>query len=457
MGSPGRRRVKIVQITAGAGGRICGSCLHDNALVRALRQRGRDAILVPAYVPTTTDEENVAIDRVVMGGVNVWLQEHVPLLRHTPGFLDRPLDSRRLLEWLSSRTGSARPADLGPLTVSSLEGEAGHQRKEVRKLTRWLATEVRPDVVHLSNVLLLGLARAIRQTTGAAVVCSLSGEDVFIDQTPQPHRERIWELLRERVADVDRFVALNRFFGDFMAKRMQLSPEQLAVVPHGVDLDAFPPEPPNLTARRQARGERPVVGFLARACPEKGLDQLVRAIAILARSDAAGERRDVHVVAAGATIEAERTYLAGCLALADELGVADRFEWRGQVDRAGKLALFGEIDIFALPAPHPEAKGLSVIEALAAGVPVVAANHGTFPELLDGERAGLLHRPGDPADLARVIARLADDPAHAAALGRHGHALARSRHSAALMAAGHEAVYEAVFEAVAGAGGRRRV
>jgi glycosyltransferase involved in cell wall biosynthesis len=437
--------LKIVHITAGAGGRICGSCLHDNALVRALRQRGRDAILVPAYVPTTTDEENVAIDRVVMGGVNVWLQEHVPLLRHTPGFLDRPLDSRRLLAWLSSRTGSARPADLGSLTVSSLEGEAGHQRKEVRKLAHWLATEVRPDIVHLSNVLLLGLARAIRQATDASIVCSLSGEDVFIDQTPEPDRERIWELLCERAADVDRFVALNHFFARFMADRMRLPLEQVAVVPHGVDPVGFPPEPPDLRARRQARGGRLVIGFLARACPEKGLDQLVRALAILAGD------RDVEVVAAGATIAAERTYLAGCLALAQELGVADRFHWRGQVDRAGKLALLGEIDIFAMPTTHPEAKGLPVIEAMAAGVPVVAADHGTFPELLDDGRAGLLHEPGDPADLARGIAILADDPARAAGCGGRGHALSRSRHSAAAMAAGHEAVYEALV----GRGGAR--
>jgi glycosyltransferase involved in cell wall biosynthesis len=437
--------MKIVHITAGAGGRICGSCLHDNALVRVLRGRGRDAILVPAYVPTTTDEENVAIDRVVMGGVNVWLQEHVPLLRYTPGFLDRPLDSRRLLEWLSSRTGSARPADLGPLTVSSLEGEAGHQRKEVQKLARWLATDVRPDIVHLSNVLLLGLAGPIRRATGGKIVCSLSGEDVFIDQTPEPYRERIWELLRERAAEVDRFVALNQFFADFMAERMQIPPERVAVVPHGVDLAAYPTEPPDLGDRRKARGGRLTIGFLARACPEMGLDQLVRALALLARD------RDIKVIAAGATIAAERTYLAGCLALAEELGVADRFSWRGQVDRDAKLALLGGIDIFALPTAHPEAKGLPVIEALAAGVPVVAANHGTFPELLDGERAGLLHEPNMPADLARAIATLADDPARAAACGRHGHALARDRHSAAAMAAGHEAIYEAL----AIAGGRR--
>ncbi len=428
--------MRIVHITAGAGGRICGSCLHDNALVRALVARGRDAILVPAYVPTTTDEVNVAIDHVVMGGVNVWLQEHVPLLRYTPSFLDRPLDSRKLLGWLSSRTGSAKPADLGPLTVSTLEGEHGRQRKEVRKLGRWLAREKRPDIVHLANVLLTGLAPEIRRATGAKIVTSLSGEDVFIDQLPEPSRSRVWELLRARVGDIDHFIGFNRFFADFMAERMGLAAAQVSVVPHGVDLAAFPAEPPDLVARRQARGGKLVVGFLARACPEKGLDVLVRALAILSQD------RDVEVLAAGATIDAERSYLARCLALSKELGVADRFTWRGQVDRAGKLALLSEIDLFALPTTHPEAKGLSVIEALAAGVPVIASDHGTFPELLDDGRAGMLHTPGDPADLARCIATLADDPARAAACGRHGHALARSRHSSEAMAVGHEAIYE---------------
>jgi glycosyltransferase involved in cell wall biosynthesis len=428
--------MRIVQITAGAGGRICGSCLHDNALVRALRDRGRDAILVPAFVPTTTDEENVAIDRVVMGGVNVWLQEHVPFLRSTPSFLDRPLDSRWLLEWLSSRTGSARAADLGPLTVSTLQGEAGRQRKEVAKLARWLATEIRPDVVHLSNALLLGLARSIQEATGAKIVASLSGEDVFIDQLPDPYREETWRLLAERAADVDQFVALNGFFAGFMGGRLGLPADRIAVVPHGVDLTVLPATPPDRAARRRARGGRLRIGFLARACPEKGLDQAIKALAILTRE------RDVELVAAGATVEAERAYLAGCLALAEALGVTDRFEWRGQVDRTGKLALLDEIDLFTLPTTHPEAKGLSAIEAMAAGVPVVAADHGTFPELLDGERAGVLHAPRDPADLARAIAMLADDGDRAAACGRHGHTLARSRHSAATMAAGHEAVYE---------------
>jgi hypothetical protein len=194
--------MRIVHITAGAGGRICGSCLHDNALVRALRQRGRDAILLPAYVPTTTDEENVAERRVVMGGVNIWLQEFVPFFRHTPWFLDRLLDGRRLLTWLAGQTAQTKPEDLGTITVSALEGEGGHQRKEVEKLASLLRNDLQPDVVHLSNILLLGLARPIRAATGAAIVSSLSGEDIFIGQLPPAHRDRVLGLLRERAGDV---------------------------------------------------------------------------------------------------------------------------------------------------------------------------------------------------------------------------------------------------------------
>jgi len=181
-----------------------------------------------------------------------------------------------------------------------------------------------------------------------------------------------------------------------------------------------------------------VIGSLARLCPEKGLDQLLRAVAILAAT------HEVVLVAAGATTAAEAAYLRECRRLADELGVAERFTWLGQVDRAGKLKLLAECDVFAMPTAHPEAKGLPVIEALAAGVPVVAPEHGAFPELLSGG-GGLLHVPNDPADLARVLRTVLDDPAQAAALGNAGFATARERHTFATMAAGHEAVYADVL------------
>jgi glycosyltransferase involved in cell wall biosynthesis len=431
--------MQIVQITAGAGGRICGSCLHDNALVRSLRRRGRDAILVPAYVPTTTDEENVAESRIVCGGVNVWLQEHASIFRHTPWWFDRLLDSRGLLDWLSSRTGATKPADVAGLTVSSLEGEAGHQRKEIEKLSWWLARKVRPDIVQLSNVLLVGLARRVKEATGAKIVCSLSGEDIFIEQIPEPHYARVRCLLRERSRDIDHFVALNRAFADFMRDYLEVPAEKISVVPHGVDLDGFPAQPPDLLARRASRPGKFSIGAIARACPEKGLEQAVRALATVALT------HDVKLVAAGATISAEEPYLRRCHALAAELGVAERFCWLGQIDRVGKLRLLESVDVFAMPTIHPEAKGLPVIEAMAAGVPVVTPAHGAFPELLagasGGEPAGMLHAPADPDDLARVIVEVLDGAQRAARLGRRGHEIARERHTFDTMAAGHEAIY----------------
>jgi glycosyltransferase involved in cell wall biosynthesis len=127
--------------------------------------------------------------------------------------------------------------------------------------------------------------------------------------------------------------------------------------------------------------------------------------------------------------------------------VADRFRWLGQVDLAGKLDLLGRIDVLAMPATHPEAKGIPVLEAFAAGVPVVAADAGALPEYVRPEAstvAGLLHRPGDALDLARQLASLQDDAELAASLGRGGFARARERYTRDRMVDGHAEIYAAI-------------
>ena len=63
--------MKFVYLTAGAAGMFCGSCMLDNALARELIRQGHEALLVPVYTPIRTDEEDVSIDRVFLGGVNV--------------------------------------------------------------------------------------------------------------------------------------------------------------------------------------------------------------------------------------------------------------------------------------------------------------------------------------------------------------------------------------------------
>src|SRR5437016_3108638 len=130
--------MRITYITAGAGGMFCGSCLRDNTLVTALIALGHDALLVPTYTPIHTDEPDVSQKRVFFGGINVYLEQHVPLFRHTPRLIDRLFNARSLLQWAGRFAVKTRAENLGDLTVSMLKGEHGYQAKEVSKLVDWL-------------------------------------------------------------------------------------------------------------------------------------------------------------------------------------------------------------------------------------------------------------------------------------------------------------------------------
>src|SRR6187200_3136659 len=123
--------MRIAYVTAGAGGMLCGSCIRDNALARALSRRGHDVVLAPIYTPLRTDEENVAADRIFSGAVNVYLEQKVPALGRMPGLVHRLLARPGLLRaaTASSRTINARA--LGELTLSMLQGEDGRQAREL--------------------------------------------------------------------------------------------------------------------------------------------------------------------------------------------------------------------------------------------------------------------------------------------------------------------------------------
>src|SRR3954462_4203531 len=138
--------MRIAFITSGAAGMYCGSCMRDNTLVAALRRLGQDPLLIPTYTPIRTDEPDVSQRRVFFGGINVYLQQKSWLFRHTPWLFDRLLDFPRLLRWVSRFAVRTKYNDLGEMTVSMLKGSDGKQRKEVAKLTGWLAAEVKPAV-----------------------------------------------------------------------------------------------------------------------------------------------------------------------------------------------------------------------------------------------------------------------------------------------------------------------
>lgn len=417
-------------LTAGAGGMYCGSCLRDNALASALLAAGHDVTLLPIYTPTLTDEPNVSAERVFYGGISVYLEQHVPLLRRTPAMLDRLWDAPAVIRALAGRSVATDPHLLGALTVSMLAGEQGFQAKELRKLLRWLADQPRFDIVNLPFTLLLGLAGPLKRALGCPLVCTLQGEDLFLDALHEPYRSEARQWIARHAGEVDRFVAVSRFYGDAMAAAFALPVERVRCAPLGIQLGDFVP-----------RAQRPpgpfTVGYFARIAPEKGLHLLADAYVHLRRTQSGAAR----LVAGGYLGPDQKGYLAAIEARLAEAGLRDEFTCHGTVDRAGKQSLLASFDVLAAPSPYVEPKGLYVLEALASGVPVVAPRHGAFVEILERTDGGLLFTPHDSADLARALSVLHADPERAAALGQRGAAGVRQHYDAGAMARAVLAVY----------------
>ena len=91
------------------------------------------------------------------------------------------LASQKLLRWISKRALKTNPRNLGALTVSMLRGEEGNQRRSLEELVSWIERGPRPDIVHLSNVLFVGLARELKTRLGVPVVAGLQGAELEFD------------------------------------------------------------------------------------------------------------------------------------------------------------------------------------------------------------------------------------------------------------------------------------
>jgi glycosyltransferase involved in cell wall biosynthesis len=435
--------VRIAYISAGAAHMYCGSCLHDNALVAALQRLGHDAVLVPIYTRLRTDEPDVSIERVFFGAVNVYLQQVAPPLRHVPAALARLLDRPRLLALASRLGGATDPARLGALTLSILRGEEGRQAGELDKLIGWLRDSFRPDLVHLTNSMLAGFARRLKAELGVPVLCSLQGEELFLDALHEPSRGEVLAVLAERARDVDLFLAPNRFYAEFMASYLGVEPARVAVVRLGINLSGHGGAGAGGAAGgveedRLAGAGRPwVIGYLARIAPEKGLHLLAAAFREVAAALGAGRVR-LHV----AGYLQQRRYLRKIERQLAAWGLAGSWRYFGEVTREEKIRFLGGLDLLAVPTVFREPKGLYVLEALANGVPVVAPRHGAFPELLEETGGGVLVAPGDPAALAAALVELLQDPGRRERLGRAGREAVGARFGDETMARATLALYE---------------
>jgi glycosyltransferase involved in cell wall biosynthesis len=286
----------------------------------------------------------------------------------------------------------------------------------------------RPTVLHTSlfhaNLpgRILGRLAGLAGTPAPIVVCS--------ERTMAMEGEWRYRVNRWTIGLVDCVIVVSANVRDFCMSHIGLPADKLVVIYNGVDLPRD-----RLAPQAKARAELrlplhvPIVGAVSRLDPVKGVDVLLRAIALV---------EDAHLAVVGDG--PERASLA---ALADDLGISDRVHWAGF--RRDVTCLLSAFDIFVQPSLH-EGLPNAVLEAMAAGLPVVATAVGGTPEVVVDEVTGLLVPPRDPQTLAQGVRALLRNSDLRRKMGRAGRARVARYFSLKQMVGQTQALYKRLLE-----------
>lgn len=392
--------MKLVNIVPGFGGTFyCGNCLRDSIFIKTLRSMGHDPMLLPIYLPLSSDNQVNREVPVFYGAVSIYLKQNYSIFRHMPGWVHRLLDSRPILRYAAKKAGSTRASGLEEMTMSMLRGIDGYQKEELQQLVYFLQHHEKPDVVHLSNALLLGLAETIRKDLNIPVICSLQDEDVWVDAMKPSYREMIWKLMAEKARDVDAFIAVSHYYGDRMKTNMQIPDDKMHVVHIGVNPTLYQVFKPSLNP--------PIIGYLSRLCEENGLEVLIDAFIELKETSSF---RNARLRLTGGKTGDDKGFIRKQIRKLNRKGLQHDVEWMDDFSLKGISSFFSGLTVLSVPVLKGEAFGLYQIESMASGIPIVQPAVGAFPEIVGASHGGLNYAPNTSHALADTLAGLFSDP-----------------------------------------------
>jgi glycosyltransferase involved in cell wall biosynthesis len=252
----------------------------------------------------------------------------------------------------------------------------------------------------------------------------------------QPHERVLW-LAQRRVSRLaQKVAAVSDNVRDHLVQVQGLPADRVVTILNGIDLDAYRLPPAERAAARAELGLPPeavVAGTVARLVPVKNQAMLLRAAARVPGLWLA--------LAGDGELRTDLEQLAG------ELGIADRVRFLGL--RRDVPRVLAALDVFVMTS-ESEGLPIAMIEAMAAGLPVVATEVGGIPELVADGVSGRLVPANDHEAAAAALAALASDPAQRHAFGRAGCDAAGGKYSISAMVRAYTAIYEAGLTQVAG-------
>ena len=411
LGRNRKEAMNIMHIIPGSGGSFyCGNCLRDSKYVEAMRKSDHRVVKLPMYLPLFADEHDLSREiPVFYGAISIYLKQLYPIFRKAPRWFDRMLNSKPMLKLASKFAGSTRAKGLEEMTVSMLLGEEGQQKEELQHMVDWIVENCNPDVIHLSNALLLGLAQQLGERLGVPVISSLQDEDVWVDVMKPSARDSVWRLMAAKGEHVNTFISVSDYYAGVMKEKMDIPEEKLSSVHIGVDPADYTFQPVSEKPRN--------IGYISRMCHENGLDILIDAFILLKQKE---EYKDVGLVLTGGSTGDDKKYLSDIRHKLKEHGLHHEVEIHDDFEEVGLREYFQKVSMVSVPVRNGEAFGIYLLECMASGVPVVQPALGAFPEIVELTEGGLIYKENTPKALAQALEGLLSDPAELDRLSRQG-------------------------------------
>ena len=403
----------IVNIVPGFGGTFyCGNCLRDSGYTAALRESGHESTTIPIYLPLSMD--HIAHDNeipVFYGAIGVYLKQNFKLFRHLPSWLLEFFNASFFLKLAAKRAGSTRAAGLEKMTISMLQGHEGYQVDELMMLINYLKNHLKPDVIHLSNALLLGLAKKMKQELNATVICSLQDEDVWIDAMRPQYVPMLWNMMAEKSQDVDAFIAVSHYFSQVMTAKMRLDPEKVHVVHVGIEPHKYKFESPVKQPK--------TIGYMSRLNEENGLGIVVDAFIQLKKDP---DCYNCELKLTGGSTGDDKKYIRKQVSKLRKAGVLEDVEFLEVYEGKEKSEFLSSLSVLTVPVIKGEAFGLYQLEALASGTPIVQPRLGAFPEIVEATGGGKIYAPNTSEALCEALREVLTDPDLLLSMAQQGHA-----------------------------------
>ena len=405
--------MKIMHIIPGSGGSFyCGNCLRDSKYVEALRKSDHTVVKLPMYLPLFADEHDLSREiPVFYGAISIYMKQLFPIFRKAPSWVDNALNSKPMLKLASKFAGSTRAKGLEEMTVSMLLGEEGQQKDELQRMVDWIVENCSPDVIHLSNALLLGLAQQLSERLNVPVICSLQDEDVWVDVMKPSAAKSVWKLMSKKAGDVAAFISVSDFYSGVMKGKMDIPDTKLKSVHIGVDPADYTFKPVSEKGRN--------IGYISRMCFENGLDILVDAFILLKKNEGF---EDVNLVLTGGSTGDDKKYLHDIRKKIRENNLENQVKFHEDFEEQGLRDYLEKVSVVSVPVRNGEAFGIYLLECMASGVPVVQPALGAFPEIINLTKGGVVYEPNTPETLSGALQKLLSDPKEMEKLSLQGRA-----------------------------------